>query len=471
MFFGLRSYIVFVVFVLLASVSVVSSQGTFASTSTNLNMRVGPGDQYPVITVLEFNTVVQPVARNDTGGWILVTVDELRGWAAGAYLRFETGFDIFSLPVSAEIIERNTNTTGDEGASANNAYIGTVIPNSLNVRSDSSVSASRIGAVSSGTQVEVINRNEFGDWVFIRTATLEGWVALGFLRFPEPVAIMQLPLRTAPVPAATQDTGTAPGDNVTLADESHFQHIVLTQSVLGTARNIHQRGTQRGNLPNSFIKIGESNIAGTVYMCSFAWREYNLGDYDYLQPIVDMFNQTSSFCRDNQTAQNGFNTASVLDPIWTTSPDCSPNESPLACEIRLNRPSYAIIYIGIGDMAVLSVNQYRQNLRRILQILSDNGVIPILTTFPMADSFGAELPPAFNTVIRETARQRNLPLIDLRAATWNYDNRGTGDDGYHLSVDQQGATYFTGDEQDYGRTLWELMSLQVLHDLHVYIHS
>ena len=57
------------------------------------------------------------------------------------------------------------------------------------------------------------------------------------------------------------------------------------------------------------------------------------------------------------------------------------------------------------------------------------------------------------------------PVIDLRVATYNYVDHGTGGDGYHLSVRSVDETTFTGDEFVYGRTLRELLTLQMLYDL------
>jgi hypothetical protein len=269
--------------------------------------------------------------------------------------------------------------------------------------------------------------------------------------------------------AAPANAPVAAPDSPTAADlppEPLNNPVVdLNSGVLRNARSIYARGQQLGNFPNSFMKMGESNTGGTVYMCTFEWGKYDLGTYTHLQPIVDWFNQTQSFCRTNMTAGNGFSTATVLDPIWAPTDQCEPNESPLACEIRKNKPSYAFIYFGIADMGTITDDQYRDNLNSIIRILSNSGVIPILTTFPMSDKFTDGKPQAFNEIIRDVATDRRVPLIDLRVAIYNYTDHGTGGDGYHLSVRSVDETTFTGDEFTYGRTLRELLTLQILYDL------
>src|SRR5690606_20691573 len=121
--------------------------------------------------------------------------------------------------------------------------------------------------------------------------------------------------------------------------------------------------------------------------------------------------------------------------------------------------------LGIADMGFYSEAQFRENLTGIIDYLSANGVIPILTTYPMADTFNDGKPQTFNAVIRNVALAESVPLIDLRATLHEYDNRGTGPDGYHLSVRDTEYTGFGGDELTYGRTMRELLTLQMLQAL------
>ncbi len=234
---------------------------------------------------------------------------------------------------------------------------------------------------------------------------------------------------------------------------------------MSNARAIYQRGQQRGNNPNSLIKIGESNTAGTVYMCTFHYGNYDLGPYQDLQPVVDRFNSTGSFCRYNYTARSGFATANVLDPQWAVEQECQSGESPVQCAYRIYKPSYALIYLGIADMGFYTEKQFHDNMVALLRYLSSNGVVPILTTYPMADIFNDGKPQIFNGIIRDIASTEHIPLMDVRSVLHDYDNRGTGPDGYHLSVRDPEFTSFGGDQNTYGRTMRELMTLQMLQAL------
>ncbi len=60
--------------------------------------------------------------------------------------------------------------------------------------------------------------------------------------------------------------------------------------------------------------------------------------------------------------------------------------------------------------------QFHDNLSQIIRFLSDHGVVPILTTYPMADTFNDGKPQTFNAVIRNIAADQNIPLMDVRAA-------------------------------------------------------
>jgi len=53
----------------------------------------------------------------------------------------------------------------------------------------------------------------------------------------------------------------------------------------------------------------------------------------------------------------------------------------------------------------------------------------------------------------------------LRAALADYTDWGTGEDGYHLAYRDPEYTSFGGDQNTFGRTLRELLTLQMLNEL------
>ncbi len=337
----------------------------------------------------------------------------------------------------------------------------------LNMRDAPNASGQVITQLPKGTAVVVEGRDSTSGWLLVHTTDgqARGWMAIQFLRLDEATSIRLLPDLTGTDLSQPQAPG-APGAPPTIPPErTDYPPLGINNAVIRSARAIFQRGQQRGNNPNMLIKIGESNTAGTVYMCTFNYGNYNLGPYTDLQPIVDRFNSTGSFCHYDYTARSGFASANILDPQWAVEPECQTGETPLQCAYRIYKPSYALIYLGIADMGFYTEKQFNDNLTAIIRYLSNNGVIPILTTYPMSDIFNDGKPQSFNAVIRQVAAKQNVALIDLRAAVAGYDNHGTGPDGYHLSVRDPNFTSFGGDELNYGRSMRELLTLQILQKL------
>lgn len=239
---------------------------------------------------------------------------------------------------------------------------------------------------------------------------------------------------------------------------------------LAHIREIYADGQLQENRPHSFMRIGDSNIAGDSALCNFGWGNYDLGAYGYLQPTIEVFKD--SFCASSASAGRSFSSISLLDPMWTTSDSCLANETPLKCGIREQHPAYALLYLGVQDLeriawdSALSASTYRENLKHILSTLTQHGIIPILSTFPTGYTFHNDgSADMLNAMIVQIAAEQHLPLIDLRASTILYSNRGVDVDGFHMSTPPGGRTTFTGNETLYARTLYELRVLEMLHQL------
>lgn len=241
-------------------------------------------------------------------------------------------------------------------------------------------------------------------------------------------------------------------------------------AILDHVREIYASGQAQGNSSRRFMRIGDSNIADDSALCNFGWGNYDLGAYGHLQPIIDRF--ADSFCATSASAGRSVSSTSVLDPMWATDESCLANETPLDCAIREQRPAYALLYFGVQDLerlaqdSTLSYSFYEDNLTQILAALIENGIIPILSTFPTGYTFHNDgSADALNAIIVRVSAEQHLPLIDLRASTLLYPNRGVDVDGFHMSTPPGGRTSFTGNEMIYARTLYELRVLEVLDQL------
>lgn len=236
-------------------------------------------------------------------------------------------------------------------------------------------------------------------------------------------------------------------------------------ATLNHVRTIYVDGQTQGNTPHSFMKVGDSNIAGDSALCNFGWGNDELGIYSDLQQTVDQFKP--SFCATSASAGRSFSSVSLLDPMWATDKSCQPNETPLDCGIRELHPSYALLYFGVQDVDhVLSPDRYSHNFKQIVLTLTKHRIIPILSTFPTGYTFHNDgSADSLNTLIVQIANEQHIPLIDLRASTVLYPNRGVDVDGFHMSTPPGGKTSFTGNELLYARTLYELRVLEALHQL------
>lgn len=234
----------------------------------------------------------------------------------------------------------------------------------------------------------------------------------------------------------------------------------ITGSISQRAIQIYRQGIQRGNNPAAFSKVGDSITANQPFLAAFASGNYELGSFGYLQETIDYYR--GSFGRASQAASSAFNAAAVLSEIWADPNLCAPNESPLACEYRLNRPSIALIMLGSVDMQLYSVSEYEGYMTSIVQVSINHGTIPVLTTFPNRQDFYWNESVAFNDVIRRIAGREQIPLIELREPALALPDNGVGPDKFHLSQKDNRRVVFNNDEHQWGLSLRDLLTLQML---------
>jgi uncharacterized protein YraI len=341
-------------------------------------------------------------------------------------------------------------------SAAQDTIRGTV-PVELNVRSGPGTDNGRIGRLQPGTTIIIEGRNDDGDWIVIQTidGSIHGWVAANYVDFDKNV-IDSLPLSATmfAVPASPVKYANTPvGD--------------MISGISNRSRQIFLHGQSLGNHPNVFSKVGDS-LTDTPYMFeTIGWGHYNLYEFDYLQPVISYFAEANardgnSFVNRSFAARAAWTTVEVLNPDMTDPAICLPDETPLACEYRVVKPSVALILIGTNDMALTPIGQYQINLQRIVNISIEMGVIPVLSTIP--DRLDEDV-SAYNRIIRRTARNYAVPLWDLWGELQTLPNRGRGDDNIHLSFPPGNfdmATDFRVEHLQYGYVVRNLSALQVL---------
>jgi hypothetical protein len=190
---------------------------------------------------------------------------------------------------------------------------------------------------------------------------------------------------------------------------------------------IYQRGVELGNNPHTFSKVGDCGSTPTWFLGDFdrSAKSYNLGDYQYLQAVIQEFQ--GSYSRTSLAARSGFNASSVFAPIWADPSQCKPNESPLACEYRINKPAFAFIMLGTND--VWHKADFEPQMRKIIEFSVENGVIPILST--KADN--EEGDGSINATTARLAMEYGVPLWNYWLAVQPLPAHGLQEDHAHIT--------------------------------------
>lgn len=243
-------------------------------------------------------------------------------------------------------------------------------------------------------------------------------------------------------------------------------------NVTENARLIYLRGLELGNRRDVFSKIGDSITVSGYFLYPIGQGLYNLRDYGYLQPTIDFFSTRrartgNSFMNQSLSADNGWTTNDVLNVNRRNRRVCRRNETPLECEYRTVKPSVALIMLGTNDVQLLSHDEYRANITRIVEISIAKGVIPVLTIIPWRFGYDDKC-REFGGILWEIAAQYSIPVWDYNAGIFNLNNHGISEDGAHPSLpslDPAASVDFTGDNLQYGYTVRNLQALQVLDTL------
>jgi len=143
-------------------------------------------------------------------------------------------------------------------------------------------------------------------------------------------------------------------------------------------------------------------------------------------PVIENFH--GSFERVGFASQRGFNTQKIIDPSANKdSTFCKQGESPLNCELRLNKPSLA--FISLGTNQVWQPEQFEMGLRKILDILISKGVLPILST----KGNNLEGDHRINRTVTCLAQEYDVPLWNFWAAIQPLPDHGLQADLEHLT--------------------------------------
>ncbi len=221
-------------------------------------------------------------------------------------------------------------------------------------------------------------------------------------------------------------------DKRQLAEE--WQNWPVIPLVSPWLKKVYTQGLANGNDPHSFSKIGDCQNVISLFLPFDLQPYYRLGEkYSYLMPVINQF--SGSWMRESEAVRGGYNVATVLSPFaYDKGELCGMDESPLACEFRLTKPSIAII-----SMETWTSNRppevYEQYLSQIVEFVLAHNAIPILST--KADNIEGD--QSINAAVARVAFKYDIPMWNFWAAVQTIPSRGLTEDRFHLTV---GKNYF-----------------------------
>ena len=210
------------------------------------------------------------------------------------------------------------------------------------------------------------------------------------------------------------------------------------------AKEIYQQGLAMGTNPNAFSKIGDCQTINAAFFGIYGRPgEYSFPQgYDYLQGTVDYYG-TNQFARESIAVRPGFVASSVLSSFVQLDPNvCNKGETPLQCELRVNRPSVVFINMEFWYQG-RSPDSYSNYMRQIIEYSIDQGAVPILIT--KADNVEGD--NSINRATAQLAYDYDLPLWNFWRAVQPLPAHGMDmerNDGFHISVAAWNTRSFTG---------------------------
>lgn len=250
----------------------------------------------------------------------------------------------------------------------------------------------------------------------VPTRTLSPTPTLTPIPTETPTPLPTLTPTLPPAPAELYVNGVAPG-----------WFVLLPEETVQRAREIWAQGQAAGRDSHRFSKIGDSIVDTHEFFTWFDEGNYDLGDYAYLQGVIDYF--AGSYGRHGVALKVGLNSAVVTDPAWADKEWCYANESPLACEIRLNNPAILLIHFGTNDYS----GSYEGNMREIVEYALAEGIVPILIT----KANRIEGSNYHNNVLRQLAAEYHIPVWDFDVVAETLPGRGLEQDEHHMTFNQR----------------------------------
>lgn len=365
-----------------------------------------------------------------------------------------------------------------------------LVVDTVNVRAGDARTFDKIGEIAVRTNVVVEARNRIGDWVLVRTeGGLRGWVASRYVIWDAEnggITLANLPISeerftSAPAPVvagggASEGVGSAPaiaasvGSTEGLSERSlqlvnQLSKVPVIPTFSTYTRQLYREAVTRvGRTPTNFAKVGDCNTYYPFFMQPFSRGNYDLGEYSYLQSTIDYYRQGyDSFMVESMAGQIGHLTTTIIDPIFSDTVKCG-DKTMLSCEYHRQNSPVALIMLGMSEAFRMDEAMFRQSLDSIVQQSVAQYVVPVFFTVPVSlqNNDNVQRMLEFNRIIVEVANYYRVPVVNLWLATQPLPSNGLEADRIHPTNNEQFAGYFTGWQNEYAATMWNLLALQVL---------
>jgi hypothetical protein len=236
--------------------------------------------------------------------------------------------------------------------------------------------------------------------------------------FPTETAKNDIALNTNPTPLKPTPT----------LSPNAWMNMPVIPVISENAREIYQRGLRMGNNPHAFSKVGDCQNVPSLFLAVFDLppRYYRLGEYEYLRETIDWF--SGSFGRESLAVKGGYNAAALLNPLLANKEACLKNETPLACELRIHRPSIVIVSLETW-WSKKPAETYEAYMRPVIEYIISQGAVPILVT--KADNLEGD--HSINATIVKLAWEYDIPLWNFWRAVQPLPDKGLTEDGFHLT--------------------------------------
>lgn len=361
--------------------------------------------------------------------------------------------EVLTLPAPGEVIQPTLVPPQFESSVA-----GTVNTDGANLRlrSEPRILNNIVETLGPDTPVDIVGRTSDSRWLQVMSPqgslgwVMRRWVIVSGELSGVPVTGEPIPVEPTPVSPVAQPVG----------------DYLYISNITDTSEEIYAFGQSVGNRPNVFSKVGDSITANNVFLKPIGLGEYDLRDYEELQPVVDFYLEATarddnSFANTSLAAKGGWSAWHLTDPDSANAELCLPGETPLVCEYRLVQPAVALIMLGTNDVSSRPTEVYEGWMRQIVETSIDMGVIPVLSTIPAFHDEEVEGRVAvFNAVVVGLAQEYDVPLWDYWSAMQYLPNEGLSSDGVHPSWAVPAD--FTYANLQYGMPVRNLTALQAL---------